>query len=60
MVTIGRVEMRLTKKLRLRLRLWQTNGTCSFFPLTALLEKLNALKTLEHRTLTSGTARCLE
>ena len=60
MDSIGRVEIERGRDLRLWLRLRKTNCAFAFFPLAALLEKLNALKSLEHRTLSAGSARCLE
>ena len=47
-------------RLRLKLGLGQPDGTLTLFPLTALLEDLNALKTLEHRTLATDGVRSFQ
>ena len=59
-MTLGGLEMKMPGGLGLRLGLWQSNGAGSLFPLTALLKQLDTLKSLEHRTLSTGSARCLE
>lgn len=46
--------------LGLRLGFWKADWAFPFFPLPALFEQLDALKTLENRTLSTGTTGCFE
>ena len=57
MVFMGRVE--ILRRDEFRLCFWfcfgKADRALSFFPLTALLEQLDAFKTLEHGTFSAGS-----
>lgn len=48
------------RSLRLKLGLGQPDGALTLFPLTALLEELDPLKTFEHGTLATDGARSFQ